>query len=137
MRRRDLLALMLLTATLAAMPLGGPASAAEEKKKKSGGPNYLPIDTLTGATNKPGGRRGVMTVDCGLDVPDAKLRERATISMPRLRAAYVQVVLIYAAGLPSGAAPNVDFIARELPRQTHLVLGRPGARVLMGAVVVN
>jgi len=128
---------MLLTATLAAMPLGGPASAAEEKKKKSGGPNYLPIDTLTGATNKPGGRRGVMTVDCGLDVPDAKLRERATISMPRLRAAYVQVVLIYAAGLPSGAAPNVDFIARELQRQTNLVLGRPGARVLMGAVVVN
>lgn len=122
---------------MAALPLSGPARAAEEKKKKSGGANYLPVDTLTAATNRSSGRRGVMTVDCGLDVPDSKLRERATISMPRLRAAYVQVVLIYAAGLPSGAAPNVDFIARELQRQTNLVLGRPGARVLMGAVVVN
>ena len=133
MRRRDLLSLALM----AAAPFGGAARAAEEKKKKSGGPNYIAIDTLTGAINKAGGRRGVMTVDCGLDVPDAKLRERATISLPRLRAAYVQVVLIYAAGLPSGAAPNVDFIARELQRQTNLVLGRPGARLLMGAVVVN
>ena len=137
MRRRDLLALSLLAAApFAVMPPGGQAKA-EEKKKKSGGPNYIPLDTLTGATNRPGQRRGVMTVDCGLDVPDAKLRERATISLPRLRAAYVQVVLIYAAGLPAGAAPNVDFIARELQRQTDLVLGRPGARVLMGAVVVN
>jgi hypothetical protein len=132
-RRRDLLALTLL----ATAPLAGQSAAAEEKKKKSGGPNYIPIDTLTGATNNAGGRRGVMTVDCGLDVPDAKLRERATISLPRLRAAYVQVVLIYAAGLPSGAVPNVDFIARELQRQTNLVLGRPGARLLIGAVVVN
>ena len=133
MRRRDLLALMLLTA----MPVVGQARAAEEKKKKSGGPNYIPLDTLTGATNRPGGRRGVMTVDCGLDVPDGKLRQRATISLPRLRAAYVQVVLIYAAGLPPGAAPNVDFIARELQRQTDLVLGQRGAKLLIGAVVVN
>jgi len=132
-RRRDLLALMLLTAT----PFARQARAAEEKKKKSGGPNYIPLDTLTGATNRPGGRRGVMTVDCGLDVPDAKLRQRATISLPRLRAAYVQVVLIYAAGLPAGAAPNVDFIARELQRQTDLVLGQRGAKLLIGAVVVN
>jgi len=132
-KRRDLLALIFL----AAMPFGGGQARAEEKKKKSGGPNYIPLDTLTGATNRPGGRRGVMTVDCGLDVPDAKLRQRATISLPRLRAAYVQVVLIYAAGLPPGAAPNVDFIARELQRQTDLVLGQRGARVLLGAVVVN
>ena len=72
-----------------------------------------------------------------LDVPDGKLRQRATISLPRLRAAYVQVVLIYAAGLPPGAAPNVDFIARELQRQTDLVLGQRGAKLLIGAVVVN
>jgi hypothetical protein len=95
------------------------------------------MNTLTGATNKPGGRRGVLTVDCGIDVPDSALRLRAEQSLPRLRAAYVQTVTIYAAGLPSGAAPNADFLARTLQVQTDSVLGRPGARLLLGAIVVN
>jgi hypothetical protein len=70
-------------------------------------------------------------------VPDAKLREYANLSMPRLRAAYVQVVMTYAAGLASGAPPNPDFIARDLQHQTDLILGRPGAHLLLGAVVAN
>lgn len=131
MRRRDILALIVLAA---AAPL---AARGDEKKKKSGGPNYLPLDTLTGATRKAGGRRGVLTVDCGLEVDDAKLRDYADKSLPRLRAAYVQVVEIYAAGMPSGSEPNADYIARELQRQTDLILKRPGARLLIGAVVAN
>ncbi|HEY8004676.1 MAG TPA: Tat pathway signal protein [Phenylobacterium sp.] len=131
MDRRRLLTLISLAVALPA------AAAAQEKKKKSGGPDYIAIDTLTGTTNKAGGRRGVLTVDCGLDVPDGKLRERAVQSLPRLRAAYVQVVLTYAAGLPPGAEPNADYIARSLQRQTDLVLGRPGARLLVGAIVAN
>jgi hypothetical protein len=136
MRRRDLTALLAVAAgaPLAARPV---QARAEEKKKKSGGEDYIPIETLTGATNKVGGRRGVLTVECGLSVPDQKLRERAELSLPRLRAAYVQVVLIYAAGLPSGAPPNAEFIVTALQRQTDLVLGRPGARLLIGAIVAN
>jgi hypothetical protein len=127
--------LLTLAALVAAAPLA--VAQAEEKKKKSGGESYLPIDTLTGTTIKATGRRGVLTVDCGLDVPDAKLREYATLSLPRLRAAYLQIVMTYAAGLSSGAAPNPDFIARDLQRQTDVILGRPGARLLLGAVVAN
>jgi hypothetical protein len=78
-----------------------------------------------------------MTIDCGLDIPDAALRQRAELVLPRLRAAYVQQAQIYAGGLPSGAVPNPDYIARNLQRSTDQVLGRPGARVLMGAVMVN
>jgi len=96
-----------------------------------------PIETLTAYTVKPAGRRGVMTVDCGLDVPDGALRARAQLLLPRLRAAYVQVVQIYAGGLPSGLAPNPDFLARSLQRSTDEILGRRGARLLMGAVIVN
>ncbi|MFI4964770.1 MAG: Tat pathway signal protein [Caulobacterales bacterium] len=132
MRRRDLLPLIALAAALP-----GAARAAEEKKKKAGGANYVQIDTLIGTTNKAGGRRGVLTVDCGLEIDDAKLREYAELSRPRLRAAYVQVVEIYAAGLPSGSEPNADFIAQALQRQTDLILKRPGARLLLGAVVAN
>lgn len=133
MNRRGLLALLALAA---AAPL--PALADEDgKKKKVGGVTYIPIDTLTGATTKPDGRRGVLTVECGLDVPDGGLRALANSVLPRLRAAYVQTVMTYAAGLPPGAAPNADFLAMSLQRETDGVLGRAGARVLLGAMLVN
>jgi hypothetical protein len=135
MRRRDLIACL---AFAGATALAAPALAAEDKKKKkSGGDDYLPIDPITGTTNKAGGRRGVLSVDCGLQIEDAKLREYADQSMPRLRAAYVQVIQVYAAGLPSGSEPNVDFIVQALQRQTDLILKRPGAKLLVGAVVAN
>lgn len=130
MKRRLLLTLAVLTAVL-------PAAAAGEDKKKTGGESYIQINTLTAYTMRPGSRRGVMTVDCGLDVPDPALRERVELVLPRLRAAYVQQVQIYAGGLPSGAPPSPAFIARNLQRATDGVLGKPGARVLMGAVLVN
>jgi hypothetical protein len=130
MRRRTLLALIALAAT-------APAAAMAEEKKKAGGASYIQINTLTGATARPGGRRGVMTVECGLDVPDDKLRERANLSLPRLRAAYVQVVQTYAAGLSTGAPPSPDFLGQALQRQTDLVLGRAGARLLLGAILVS
>lgn len=131
MDRRSFLALTLT----AALPTS--ARAEEDEKKKAGGATYIQINTLTGTTNRSGGRRGVLTVECGLDVPDEKLRKLARLSLPRLRAAYVQAVQTYAAGLPSGSPPGVDFIGRELQRQTDQVLGRPGARLLLGAVLVN
>jgi hypothetical protein len=133
MQRRRLLAL------IAALAVASPAAWASEEasKKKSGGASYLPLAALTGATNKSGGRRGVLTVECALDVQDTALRQRADASLPRLRAAYLQTVLAYAAGLPAGAAPNVDFIGASLQRQTDQILGRPGARLLLGTVLVN
>ena len=131
MDRRFLLSL----AALAALP--AVASAAGGEKKKSGGGSYLPVQTLLGTTVRSGGRRGVLSVDCGLDVPDEALRTRAEQSVPRLRAAYVQTIQSYAAGLASGALPNAEYISQALQRQTDLILGRPGARVLLGAIVVN
>jgi len=63
--------------------------------------------------------------------------DRAEASTPRLRAAYAQVVMTYAAGLGPVSPPNVDYLSRELQRQTDLVLGRPGARLLLGTILVN
>jgi hypothetical protein len=134
MRRRDLFVLIAL-APASLVPMR--TWAADEKKKKSGGANYIQINPITGTTNKAGGRRGVLSVDCGIEVEDGKLREYAQLSLPRLRAAYEQVVQIYAAGLPPGAEPNADYLARALQRQTDLILKRPGARFLIGAVLVS
>jgi hypothetical protein len=136
MRRRDLFGLIALAALPGMLSATG-AHASGEAKKRTGGENYVSFNTLTGTMNRGGGRRGILTVDCGLDVPDAKLREFANQSLPRLRAAYVQVVLTYAAGMTGGGPPNPDVIAQALQRQTDLVLGRPGAKLLIGAVVAN
>jgi len=132
MRRRTLLAAIILASALAPG-----AEAAEEKKKKSGGDAYIPIDAITGTTIKSGGRRGVLSVDCGLQVDDPKLRDYAEKSLPRLRAAYVQVIETYAAGLPAGSEPNTEFILESLQRQTDIILKRRGARLLLGAVLAS
>ncbi len=131
MDRRHLVSLAALVALL---PV---AAQAAEEKKKSGGGSYVPMQTLLGATIRASGGRGVLSVDCGLDVPDPSLRLRAEQSAPRLRAAYRQTAQAYASGLASGALPNPDYIAQQLQRQTDAVLGRPGARVLLGASIVN
>jgi hypothetical protein len=131
MDRRALLALV-----AAALP-GVALAAGSKEKKTTGGESYVPIKTLTGATNKPGGGRGVLSVECGLEIPDGALRARAEASVPRLRAAYLQTILSYAGGLPAGAPPNADFLSQALQRQTDQVLGRRGARLLLGAVLIN
>lgn len=136
MLRRAFIGLAFSAFPAAALASGGGKKDGEDPKKRSGGASYLVVPTLVGTTNK-GGKRGVLTVECGLDVQDNVLRERAYASMPRLRAAYAQIVQIYAAGLPPGAPPNVDFLARNMQHQTDLVLGKPGARLLLGAVLAN
>jgi hypothetical protein len=126
----------LLIAVLALAP--GAALAAEPaEKKKGGGLDYIQIPTLTATITHADGRRGVLTVETGVDVPDKKLHELADASTPRLRAAYAGVVMTYGASLSPGSVPNADYLSRELQRQTDLILGRPGARLLLGTILVN
>lgn len=138
-RRRFAALLPGLVALGCALPGAALAAAAPDKgdKKFTGGASYVPIQTLVGTTKRSDGRRGVLSVECGLDIADGGLRERAYASIPRLRSAYASTVQTYAAGLPSGAPPNVDYIARVLQQHTDAILGRRGAKVLLGAVVVN
>ena len=107
------------------------------EKKKAGGETYLAMNTLLGTMIRSSGQRGVLSVDCGLDVPEPVLRTLANQSLPRLRAAYLQTIQSYAAGLPQGALPNADYLGLTLQRQTDALLGRAGARVLLGAIIVN
>lgn len=137
MTRSPLAAPLAAWLALAAVVAPAAARAAGGEKKKSGGGSYVPVQSLMGATIRPGGRRGVLSVDLGLDVPDAALRTRAEQSTPRLRAAYLQIVQSYAAGLAQGAVPNPDYIAQTLQRQTDAILGKPGAKVLLGSIIVN
>ena len=130
MNRRGLIVAALL---LAAPGIG----LAAEQRKKGGGPSFIELTTLTATVTRANGTRGVMTVEVGVDVPDGGLHARAAQSVPLLQAAYAEVLRIYAAGLPPGAPPNADYLELSLQRQTDQTLGRPGARLLLGTILVN
>jgi hypothetical protein len=114
------------------------ASAAEDKGKKKGGAlSYIQFDPLNAALTLFQGRRKIISVEFGLDVPDAALKGRAEKSILILRDAYLTWLTVYAASLPPEAAPNPDAIEAAMQRETDRVLGRPGARLVLGTVMVN
>ena len=117
--------------------LGSTASASETEKKKGGGLSYIQMPALTATIIRPTGKRGVLTVELGLDVLDTKLHDRAAASTPRLRDAYVRFLQTYAASIPPAGLPNPDTIAAALQRSTDQVLAQPGARLLVGTIMVN
>ena len=135
MDRRQLLALIATGA--AAAPAAALASSKEGEKKKGGGITFIQIQTLAATITRRSGVRGVVTVETGVDVPDAALRERAEKSIPRLRSAYNGLLQQYVAGLSPGSPVNADYLAQALQRQTDTVLGKRGARLLIGSILMN
>jgi flagellar basal body-associated protein FliL len=123
MDRRDLLG---LKARLLRTSEGGAAPQA----------SYLRLPTITANVIRPGGRRGVMTVETGIDTADTALRARVAQSAPRLRAAYAAVVQQSANTLLPGAPPDVERLVAQLQAATNTVMGRAGARLLIGTVMV-
>ncbi|HEY4586532.1 MAG TPA: Tat pathway signal protein [Brevundimonas sp.] len=113
-------------------------SAAQASPEKSGGGKggYLSLPTATATVLRRDGRRGVMTVETGLDIADGALMERARLSQPRLSAAYNEVVRIAAERLLPDAPPNVEWLVVALQHATDAILGRPGAKLLLGTVMV-
>lgn len=114
------------------------ASAAHASPEKSGGGKggYLSLPTATATVLRRDGRRGVMTVETGLDIADGALMERARLSQPRLSAAYNEIVRIAAERLLPDAPPNVEWLVVALQHATDAILGKPGAKLLLGTVMV-
>ncbi|MBE7217447.1 MAG: Tat pathway signal protein [Caulobacteraceae bacterium] len=131
MRRR-----LATSAVLVAALLAGSAAAAAERKK-GGGESFIALPSLNASILRSSGRHGVLSVEAGLDIPDAALRTRAEKSLPRLRDAYARFLMVYAAAIPPGGAPDPQVVGDKLQVATDQVLGRPGARVLLGTLLVN
>jgi flagellar basal body-associated protein FliL len=108
---------------------GGGAAAAQS--------TYLAMPTITANVVRTGGRRGMMTVETGIDTPDAALRVRVAQSMPRLRAAFAVAVQQSANVIRPGAPPDVERLVAQLQAATNTVMGRPGARLLIGTVMLS
>jgi hypothetical protein len=127
-------AVLICALALAALATGAAAQEGGNGKAKS---SYVQLQTLALATTRPGGRHGVLTVEVGIDATDPALRDKVDLYTPLLRSAYISALQPYGLGLPWGALPSADYIALTLQRETDRVLGRRGARLLLGSILVN
>ena len=128
------LLLTALAVSLLAAPLTG--RAGEGGAPESQQP-YLPLKSVAVSVFRQGGRRGVLTVEVGVDVRDPRLRNRIELYQPLLNSAYVSALQPYALGLGPGEPPNADYISLTLQRETDRVLRRKGAKLLLGSILLN
>ena len=112
-----------------------PAQARSEKKSAPAGGN-LQMALATATVLRPQGRRAIMSVESTLVIADGALMERAQLSKPRLNAAFNEAVRVEASRMLPDAVPDLNALTRALQRATDRVLGRTGARVLLGTVMV-
>ncbi len=132
MKRRDLFALSLALAAVPAVAVAsGPSSGGGDE------PRYTRLATLTATLIRSNGRRGVLSVEAGIDVEDAALRATAIQALPRLRAAYAEILRNFGAALTPREVPNTDRLARDMQAATNEVLGRSGAQLLLGTVLTS
>lgn len=134
---RHALALLSLVLAFAVSVAPAPALAGHGKEEKAAPVTYFALQPLTAVALRRDGRRGVLTLEAGIEAKDPKVMERAQQSMPRLRAAFAQVLMTYTAGMRRGDPPDVDYLGREMQKAADQVLGRPGTRVLLGSALLN
>ena len=114
-----------------------PALARAEGGDKAPKGTFVSVSGLGATVMRPEGGHGVMTVDAGLDAPDPAVHAYVLLQLPRLKDAYAQVLQAYGGALRPGTLPDADYVARQLQTATDRVLGRPGARLLLGGIMVN
>jgi hypothetical protein len=134
MDRRLILAAALLAPALASQPVE--ASEGGKERKKGGGANFTQIPTLTASLVRADNRRGVLTVEAGVDAPNTALHERVAALQPRLRDGYNTYLARFAGALRPGFVPDADLLARELQAITDRIAGR-GCRLLLGTILIN
>ena len=134
---RRALALPLLSLLAAPSQAAPPAVARHRKEEKTAPATYLDRQPQTATAIRRDGRRGVMTLETGVQALDPALMERARQSEPRVRAAFAQVLMTYSAGLPRGAAPDLTYLGSRMQDAADQVLGRKGSKVLLGSAMVN
>ena len=120
------------------LPALGADSNAPAQRKTTQSESYIMIEPMYASILDGIKPRGLLLVELGLDVPDAKLRDRVTQNLPALRDAYVRSLLTYAAtAVRPWRQPNVEDIANRMQTITNRVVGREGAKVLMAQTAVR
>jgi len=149
------LTILLLCLSVAALPVqaaGGGGGHGSKKKDKSstdkGAPkhqreittleSWVTVYPIAVSIVQDDKVRGQFQVWLGMDVPDEALRARVEEIKPRLRDAWLSRLSQYASiTLRQRKPANIDDVSRLLQSTADQTLGKPGARVLLGSVVVN
>jgi len=128
------------TLCLSLLMVGAQAAAkahAEEEKKKGGGKGYTQFPMITVFTQANATHHGTLSVDMGLYTDDTRLQTQIKAYMPRLQDAYLSRLQGYANGLSRNSLADPDYVSLQLQQATDRVLGRGGAKVLLGSVLLN
>ena len=142
MNRRDLLLTLrgLAPALMGAGAAVGlaPAAQAAGAKKLSGSENFVQLPGLAVSISHNYRFGGLITIDAGLDIRDAKMRARAEGRMPRLRAALREAISGYANGIyVPDLVPDADAIHGRMQKAMDRELGKGVARVALAALIVH
>lgn len=128
-----ILALPILSAGPAQASGGGHGGAA----KNSGSTPYVRMRALNVNVLRSSGARTVVTLEVGVFVTDPNQLKRTDASIPRLQAAFGQVVQGYMVGLPAGTIPNADYLSQLLQKETDRIVGQAGAKLLLGTIIIS
>lgn len=131
--------LTILTACclIMASPAYGAGGGRSAKRVTSSG-DYVQLETLSAPVAVGYGFQGILLVDCGLDIPDAKLRTRVNAMIPRVRDALRTAVADYTyAHYRNGATPSAEVLARKMQESTDKLLGRGGAQLLLASIMIQ
>lgn len=100
--------------------------------------SYVGLDPFYASILEGARPQGLLMVGFGLDIPDAKLRERVNTEMPRLRDAYVRSLMAFAAiHTRVWRQPDVEEMSAKLQAVTDRYLATKGAKVLLGQVMIR
>ncbi len=101
--------------------------------------SYIMVDPIYTTIVSDNRAAGMLMVGAGLDVPDDKLREEVTRSMPVLRDAYIRNLMTFTANVVrTDSQPDVGLIADRLQAVTDRALKKKGAaKVLLAQVAIR
>ena len=138
----------LIAALAATLSMAAPAAAAPpaapakpeidpQAKRITGSEHYVPTFGLRATISRGYMVHGVLSVDAGLDAPDAKIRKHVEAVKPRLMSAMREAVLNYAAlSYVIGERPDADILRVRLQKAVDAVLGKGQAQIALASVIV-
>jgi len=139
-------AALLTAAPSASLAFAGKASTPKkdeeqegrQAKKVTSSEDYVPFDTFSSPIAAKYGFQGIMVVEAGLDVPDAKLRARAQAMGPKLRDALRTALADYTyRHYRVNSSPDAEKLAQLMQAAADQALGQPGAKLLLASVMIQ
>lgn len=139
MSRRTLaLALLAGVFTPPAHAAGGKAQGSQQNKRLTSSKDYVQLSAVTAPIAARYRFDGILVVEFGLDVPDAKLRALAEASKPRLQDGIRAALSDYThTQYRPGRLPDPDRMIAMMQSTVDKLLGSAGARVLLVSVMVQ